>query len=201
MRYAPAGDCSWIVPAGEYVVGGDAIAEHRDHPRLLDLRNLRRALARHLSEKGRAAHVGGVGVPPIDVPRGRLERAPLLVAGENLVVILAIELRTGRLAHSPLDLVLVGQRSRRKTGLPCGSCASGSLSRSIVMRPQAQRPRRAAATSGNWRALPSECAPRSCGFPTVRPRPRASCGLSPRRSPAEAARNCRCRWCSRSRRG
>ena len=67
------------------VVGGDAVAEHRQHARSLDLFHWRR-LQRHVIEIRSAADIGGIFLPGIGLALGDRKSAPALVALEDVSV-------------------------------------------------------------------------------------------------------------------
>ena len=69
IRYRPAGLSRLIEPAGDDVVGGDAVAEHREHAGALDVGD-RRGLGRQLLEERGPAHIGGIGIPREASPVG-----------------------------------------------------------------------------------------------------------------------------------
>ena len=67
------------------VVGRDRVAEHDEAARAVDVLD-RSGLARHPVEVRRQAHVRRLGVPRVEIARRGLERAPAVVAGEDVRV-------------------------------------------------------------------------------------------------------------------
>src|SRR5271156_1209510 len=70
---------------GRNVIGGNAVAEHREDARVVDLFD-RRRLNLHTLEIRSAADVGGIFFPGVGLAFGDVEAAPALVAGKNLGV-------------------------------------------------------------------------------------------------------------------
>ena len=64
------------------VIGGDRVAQQREHARTLDVAGGGRR-HRHAVEVGRILHIGGTGVPGVDLAGGHLDGAPALVAVEH----------------------------------------------------------------------------------------------------------------------
>ena len=101
------------------VVGGDAVAEHREHPRTLD-RLDRRRLDLHPLEERRLADIGRVG-PGVAIALGRLQLAPAFVAREHVGVGALEHLLAHRVGDRLLDLLRarpdVGEvdRARRRS--------------------------------------------------------------------------------------
>ncbi len=83
------------------VVRGDRVAQLREKTRAPDRLNAGR-LERHSVKVRRVLHVGGLGAPAVRVAGGHLQRAPLLVALEDVRVLRAEHLRL----HAGEDLVL-----------------------------------------------------------------------------------------------
>jgi hypothetical protein len=120
-------------PGGGDVVGGDRVAEPREHPGADDVLD-RRRVGRHPVEVRGLADVGGLRVPREGVPLRRRQRLPALVAGEDVGVVLGEH----RLADGSSIVFCTsradGQMSRRKTSVPSDAVPSGwvSKSKSIV---------------------------------------------------------------------
>ena len=186
------------------VVGRDAVAEQRQHPRARDVGRAARARSVRLFEERRVADVRGVGVPREPVAGRHRQRPPPLVARRTRR---RTAPRTSRRVtdaqHRLLDL-----RSRRpdvpQVAPACRRVAvpSGSVVRSIVIAPGQRvghdQRRRGEVVRPHLRLdapLEVAVAAQHRGDDQV---PRL--GLAPR-PPRAAGRCCRCRSCSRSRRG
>ena len=106
------------------VVGGDAVAEEREHTRAFDVAAARAALRSDAFEERRAADVRRVGIPRVAVAGRRVERAPALVAVEDRGVVAAEHLGVEHRRRRPrATSSSPGQMSRRYTGAPVSSCA------------------------------------------------------------------------------
>ena len=102
-----------MMPAGDDVVGRDAVAQFREDARARDVAD-RRRLHRDALEIGRVLHVGRAVGPAIGVAAGLdLDRLPLLRSLEHLAV--AVEELVARQAGATMSAIslLVGQMSRR----------------------------------------------------------------------------------------
>ena len=94
-------------PGGGDVVGGDAVAEAREHARIGDvLQGL--GLGREVVEERRPADIGGALIPREPVAGRDLEAVPALVAVEHLPVGLAEHVRLDGFLDRVGDLGLVG---------------------------------------------------------------------------------------------
>ena len=100
------------------VVGGDAVAEQRQHAGLGDV-GQRLGLDRQVVEERRPAHVGRALIPGEAVAGRHLERVPALVAVEHLAVGLAEHVGLDRLLDGAGDLRLVGPDVLQVHGSPC----------------------------------------------------------------------------------
>ena len=102
------------------MVGGHAIAQQRQHARALD-RAQRRRLAGHAGEVGRVLDVGRVAVPGVQVAARHRDGVPLLVAVEDVAVLLAEHVGVQRRAQHLLNLLLarpdVGKIDRLAVGV------------------------------------------------------------------------------------
>src|SRR4029453_2631561 len=90
-------------PRGRYVIGGDAVTQHRHYPGALD-RLDRARLGLHVLEEAWLAHVGGVG-PGVAVALRGVEVAPAVVAGEHVGVALLEHVLANRVGDRLLDLL------------------------------------------------------------------------------------------------
>ena len=118
------------------VVGRDRVAEHARGSVRRETSSTVRRLERHPLEVRRPADVGRARVPGVEIAGGRVERAPGLVAGEDVRVAAAEELAGDRAGDRRSEISSeVGQSSWRKTSLPSGSWPIGSVVRSRSIRP------------------------------------------------------------------
>ena len=135
-QVAPGGAVLLDRPGGRDVVGGDRVAEQRQHPRAVDRLDARRA--RPASPRRRAApDVGRVG-PGVAVALGHLDRIPGLVALEDLAVVAGEHLRGDRLADHLLDLARVGPDVAQVDRLAVGALAE-RLGGQVDVHPPGQR--------------------------------------------------------------
>ena len=104
------------------VVGRDRVAEHDEAARALDVAD-RLRLARHPVEVRRQAHVGRRVVPLVQLALGRLERAPALVAGEDVGVGGGEHLALDRPADHRVDLVAARPEVAEEDVLAVGALA------------------------------------------------------------------------------
>ncbi len=87
------------------MVGGDAVAEHGQHARSLDVLDGGR-FERHVVEVRRLPDVGGIFSPRVSLTLRNRQPAPALVSRINLGVALAEHLRCNRTRHRLLDFPL-----------------------------------------------------------------------------------------------
>ena len=196
----PAGDVGGDRAGGRDVVGRDRVAQHREDPRVDDVAD-RRGLERQAVEERRLGDVGRVVRPGVPVARRDRQGAPSVVALEDRGVGRPEQLRVDRRSDDRPDLVGDGpdvgeedrlaRRRRSRAVRWSGRCRPG--------RPARTR-RRAAGRRGSSPAPAGGSGPRSCGCRTGRPRRPGRSPRPRRRPPRRAARSCRCRSCSRSRR-
>ena len=73
---------------GRNVVGGDAIAQHRQRAQAMQILQ-RGGLQRHIFKIWRMLDVGGFIVPGVEIAFGNGQSAPVLVAGENVGIFFA----------------------------------------------------------------------------------------------------------------
>src|SRR5580693_1984408 len=92
---------------GRDVVGGDAVAEHREDARALDV-FYRRRFDLHTLEVGSAADVCGIFFPGVSLTFGNLEAAPALVALKNFSISFRKHLRGHRLLDGLVYFALHG---------------------------------------------------------------------------------------------
>ena len=89
------------------MVGGDHIAEQRQHPRAVDIAD-RARIARHAFEIGRVLNIGRCRRPIVCLAVGRLHRLPFLIALEHIGIFL-LERGTGdRRLHQYRNLGIAG---------------------------------------------------------------------------------------------
>ncbi len=89
------------------MVGGDAVAEQRQHARAVDVAH-RLGLGGHALEVRRQAHVGRVAIPGEALALGHRQAVPVLIAREHLAVALAEHVRAYGLADRLGDLLRGG---------------------------------------------------------------------------------------------
>ena len=83
------------------MIGGHAIAEHREHPRAMNIRK-RNGRPRHVLEVRRQLDVRGVCIPLVQIPFGNGHGLPARVALEHFAVYLAVLLGGNRGADGGL---------------------------------------------------------------------------------------------------
>ena len=172
-RYCAGGRVGPDRAGGRDVVGRDRVAEHDEARARRAMSSTAAGLARHPLEVGRQADVRRVGLPGEELAGGSVERAPALVAGEDVAVGARGTSRRRPTARS-------SRRSRPRSA----RCRAGT--------PARRRPRRAARSAGRC-----PCGPRA----RTRRRAAARRGSSPSRRRGCAPRSCGCRRARRRRRG
>ena len=202
-RYCAAGLSVAIAPAGEmWSVVTESPSTTR-HARADDVAR-RRRLGAQVVEERRLADVGRLGVPreqlvPVGASRRCQRSSPSQIAR-------VLACRTAR-AVTVRAIVVAISSGRRPDVAQEDRLAVAVVAERLVRqvdvdraRP-ARRPPPAAARPGSSRAPADGCGPRSCGCPRAPRRRQVAARRRPRRSARAAGPSCRCRSCSRSRRG
>ena len=89
---------------GRDVVGGDAVAQHGERAHAVQIAE-GDGLQRHVFEIRRMLDVGGFFVPGVEIAFGDRQRAPVLVAGENVGIFLAEHFAGDGSAHGCFDFL------------------------------------------------------------------------------------------------
>ena len=92
-------------PRRRYVICRHRVAQHRQHPRSMDLFD-RGRLRRHPVKVRSPPDIRRIRLPPVRLPRRKLQQLPVLIAVRNRRVLLPKHLRIDRRVHRLRDLLL-----------------------------------------------------------------------------------------------
>ena len=108
------------------MVGGNAVAEHGQHARALDVLDGGR-LERHVIEVRRLPNVSGIVFPRVSLALRNRQPAPALVSRVHLGIALAKHLRRNRARHRLLDFLLRRPDVGQVDGLAVFASSDGIL--------------------------------------------------------------------------